>query len=360
MPAILETSFLDNTLIQITASIAVIVISFLFRKQVAGISIGLLENATKRTKSELDDILVMTIKKPFEVIIFIAGIYIGIKILSMPKQLLPYKMYVSIGFKLIIIIVTTWLFFKITDSVVDYLDRTWQTGESGLDKRMAPVIQITVKTVIVVIAIVTTVQNMGYSVSGLMAGLGIGGLAFALAAKDTLSNYFGAMVILADHPFSTGDTIRTGGITGAVEQIGFRSTRLRAPDNTVISIPNGVLANTVLENLTLRRFLRHSSVLNIPAGVPSETVASILAGIESELSANAGVLSDSCKVRFTGINPTGMAVLIEYAVETRDTAVFLKIQQEINMAILVILEKNGVGGKYPYPSVDLMKASEIK
>ena len=141
-----------------------------------------------------------------------------------------------------------WYLLLVTDKVTLFAAKKAGETEDKLDDMIVPMVSGTVKVILVTIGVLLVVQNLGYSVSSLITGLGIGGAALALASKDTLANMFGALVVFLDRPFNVGDWISLNGFEGTVEEIRFRTTMIRTFDNSLVMMPNSYLTNACVNN----------------------------------------------------------------------------------------------------------------
>lgn len=197
------------------------------------------------------------------------------------------------------------------------------------------------KVAIVAIAIVGTLAQFGYPVASLVAGLGIGGLAFALAAQKTVENLFGAFSLGVDQPFREGDFVKIEDFVGTVEAIGLRSTRVRTLDRTLISIPNGKLAELRIESYTARDRLRLACALRLVLETTSEQMRTVLAGLEGVLRAQPKIWPDAVVVRFTGFGDSSLTVEVMAWFLTQDWNEFQTIRQDVLLEFMRVVEAAG-------------------
>ncbi len=212
-----------------------------------------------------------------------------------------------------------------------------QTTPGTLDDQLAPLIAKSLKVLVVLLGILMTLQNFGVNVMGILAGLGIGGLALALAAKDTASNLFGSITIILDRPFQIGDWIKVGEFEGTVEELGFRSTRIRTFYKSLVTIPNAVLANEKIDNLGLRpcRRLRHTIAFT-KATDPgklqqfSEQLRYFLIQIPF-------TQKENVSVQLTKIAETSLEITMTTFIDLQDSKEEARIQEEILFEILKLV-----------------------
>ncbi len=198
------------------------------------------------------------------------------------------------------------------------------------------------------------IQALGYSISGVVAGLGIGGLAVAMAAKDTLANFFGSIMILSDRPFRVGDWIRADQNEGVVEEIGFRSTRIRTFPKTLITVPNSIIANTAIDNFSRMPKRRVNMTVGVTYRTTADQMERLVSGIESILKNHEGVDKEFMLVNFTDFGSSSLDVLVYYFTATVLWADHLRIRQEVNLLIMRLVDGMGLAVAFPTRTVHLV------
>jgi MscS family membrane protein len=207
---------------------------------------------------------------------------------------------------------------------------------------------------VVVLAVVAFLSELGYPVASLVAGLGIGGVAVALGAQKTLENLFGAFSIGADQPFLQGDLVRVGDLVGNVEVVGLRSTRIRTPERTLVTIPNGKLAELQIESLAERDRLLFSTTLRLVYGTRAEQLRAILAGLEGALREQPKLWPDGVSVRLVGLGEWSLNIEVSAHFSTRDWNEFLVIREQLLLRFLEVVEREGSAFAFPARSVQLL------
>jgi len=254
----------------------------------------------------------------------------------------------------IFIVDAAWLLFSLADTLAAYLERFAQRPNARLDTQLVPFIRKSLKVIIVIIAGVQIVQQMGGDIKALLTGLGIGGLAFALAARESIANIFGSIVILADRPFRVGDWIEAQGqnIEGVVEEVGFRSTRIRTFSKSLITVPNSVVANWAINNLSAMPRRRVKATIRVsPEATPNQMEAA-MARIREILRKHPMVdQEDESLVHFVDFGDTSLHILVCYFTKTTVWAEYLKAREEINLAILRLFDELGLKMASPAPVV---------
>jgi len=215
-----------------------------------------------------------------------------------------------------------------------------------------PLIQKAARTFLIIIAVIIVAQNMGYSVSSLLAGLGIGGLAVALAAQETLGNFFGSVSLVADRPFRVGDWIQVGSkVDGDVEEIGLRSTKVRTWSKSLMSIPNKVLANEIIENWSKMPKRRVKQYIGVTYNTPADAMHELVEDIKQLLKEDEGVQQDFILVNFTDFGESSLQILVYYFTSTTAWLAHMDIRQRINIKIMKAVEARGASMAFPTRSL---------
>ena len=265
----------------------------------------------------------------------------------------PADAYVRRWFSAALLVAFFWALWK----AVELSQHTWSTAHwarnsltaaslLNLGARMG-------KFVVAAFALVAVLAELGYPVTSIITGLGIGGVALALAAQKTVENLFGAFSLAIDQPFREGDVIQVDSVSGTVETIGLRSTRIRTPDQTVVSIPNGKLAEMRVETISARRQIRFYCLLGL-AHSSSEHMTQTLTSIESVLRAAPETVKDGLSVRFVGLTDSAMNVEVAVMIATGDFTKFSEIRQNLLLQIVRAVEQAEGALAHPTHSVELI------
>lgn len=242
---------------------------------------------------------------------------------------------------------------RLVDVLGDVAAQRADRTEGRMDDQLVPIIERAAKLVVALLGIVFVFQNMGVDVGSLVAGLGIGGLAFALAAKDALANVFGSLTIFTDRPFQVGDAVEMGGVSGVVEEVGLRSTRVRTFHNSLVTIPNSFVATTRIDNMGKRPYRRTRATLGILYGTPPELIQAFVEGIRAIMAANPATVKDSYEVNFMEFGPSSLDILMNFHLEVDGWHGEMTERARIYMEILRLAEELGVGFAYPSQSLYL-------
>jgi MscS family membrane protein len=247
--------------------------------------------------------------------------------------------------------------YRLVDVVASMLERRASSTESRFDDLLIPLLRKTLKVVIVAIGLVTVAQNVGADVTGLIAGLGLGGLAFALAAKDTISNLFGSVTVLVDRPFEVGDWVKIGDVEGTVEEMGFRSTRIRTFYNSLITLPNSTLINAAVDNLGARSYRRWSTRLGVAYDTPPERIDAFCEGIRELIRRHPYTRKDYFHVYFNEYGAACLEILLYVFFTTPDWPTELRERHRLAIDILRLAHDLEVEFAFPTQTVYLRNES---
>lgn len=203
-----------------------------------------------------------------------------------------------------------------------------------------------IKVIIYTIAVVLIIQELGFDLKGLIAGLGIGGVIITLAAQDTAKNLFGGIVIFLDKPFNVGDYIQFGTYNGTVEDITFRSTAIRALDGSLLHIPNSEISSVVITNWNELNKRRYKVSIVVTLETPLQKIEKVKNQIKEMLEQDEEIIQDSIMVNFENILDNGNEIVVIASTNTTKYAEYLKLKERLNYNILNILEKSKVDLAY--------------
>jgi len=303
---------------------------------------------TARTETMLDDLLLTAAERPASMLILVIGILLTVNVLQPPAENFPIIGLANQAGRILSIIIGVWFLWRMLEGLAVYFTARAQKTDSSLDDQLVPFITKTLKIFLVLTAVLVVVQNMGYSVSGLLASLGIGGIAIAMAAKDTIANIFGSIMILVDRPFTIGDWIKTSEFEGVVEEIGFRSTRIRTFEKTLVNVPNSSLANMVIDNIDARSVRRIKMRIGITYSTTTKQMQQAIEGIEKILKEHPGVDQDFKLVKFDEFADSSLSIFLYYFSNSKVWAEYLQVRQEVNIQIMELLQ--GLGLEFAFPT----------
>jgi MscS family membrane protein len=268
----------------------------------------------------------------------------GLNMLGLPDTALVILL---VAVKLLVSLSGIWSAFRI----VDIFDAFWANKalktENKFDDLLVPMLSKSLKVFVVVIGIVFAADNLNIDVTSLLAGLGLGGLAFALAAKDLLGNFFGSVTVLLDRPFSIGDWVVIGDIEGTVEQVGFRSTRVRTFYNSLVTMPNSILTTTKIDNMGARRFRRMKQVLSVTYDTSPEKIEAFCEGIRKIIQLHPYMRKDYYQVYFNEYGAASLNILVYVFWATPDWSMELRERHRFLLDILRLAKQLDVEFAFP-------------
>lgn len=255
------------------------------------------------------------------------------------------------------LLVFFWTLWRLIDVAHESLTRTRWAITASASRSLLPLGARVAKVVILAMAAVALLSLLGYPVASLIAGLGLGGLALALAAQKTVENLFGAFSLGVDQPFRQGDFVKVEDFVGTVELIGLRSTRFRTLDRTLITMPNGRLADMRLESFTARDRIRLAAIVGLEYRTTARQLREVLAGFERALREHPKIWPDAVVVRFREFAASSLDIEVMAWFETPDWNEFQLIRQEVLLQFMDVVEQAGASFAFPTRTVHLVEAS---
>ena len=272
-------------------------------------------------------------------------------VLSYALPLLRFSVRVNeigtIAIRVLIAAAGVLLVYRLVDLGSDVFERRAAKTETKLDDQLIPLVRRALKVVVVAVGVIFVLQNMDVDVGSLLAGASLGGLAFTLAAKDTVANLFGSVSIFADRPFQVGDWVVINGHEGVVEEVGMRSTRIRTFYSSVISIPNSVVANSAVDNYGMRQYRRCMVTLGLTYDSTPDQVRAFVEGVRAILKANPKVRKDAYEVHFRDFGDSALEILLYFFFETDTWSDELAQRQNIFLEIMRLAREIGVSFAFP-------------
>ena len=351
MSELLHQTYFGNTLQAWVIAFSIIILSLLLGKVVYWVFSKIVRGFTSRTNSKFDDIIVDMVEKPTVFFLISMGIWFGLKQLVLPEALAAA---IDNSFQVLVALLVGWLVSRLFEAVCqEYLQPWVEKSENELDDQLLPILRKATKTTIWAMAIIIGLNNAGYNVGALIAGLGIGGLALAMAAKDTVSNVFGGVTVFTDQPFRINDRIKVAGYDGTVLEIGVRSTKLQTLEGRMVTIPNAKFADAPVENVS--REPSRKVILNL--GLTYDTqpdkmqqAMDLLRAIGDE---NENT-EEKVTISFNGFGDFAMNIMFIYYISKG--ADIANTQTEINMDILRRFNNNGFEFAFPTQTLYTIKA----
>lgn len=305
------------------------------------------QGLAQRTATTLDDTLLEASERPLSWLILLLGMWGAVVLIDPPSETLPFIAIAGHVGRIVSIALVGWFFWRLVDGLSAYAMSKALKTDSSLDDQLVPFVSKTIKLFLIVTGVLVIAQNIGYSISGLIASLGIGGIAVAMAARDTIANVFGSIMLLIDRPFMVGDWIKTSEFEGVVEKIGFRSTRVRTFERTLVNVPNSMLANMAIDNIDARSQRRIRMRIGITYATSTAKMQLAITGIEDILRKHPGVDQSFSLVKFDDFEDSSLSIFLYYFSQSKKWAVYLQVRQEVNLQIMQLLESLELDFAFP-------------
>ncbi len=328
-----------ETLLRILLAVLALVVIWLLRRVLAWILIAPLRRLAQRSSAQWDEYLLEAAILPGRFIVFAIGLYVGAEILSLDPEA---RLFAERLIRSLIIIAIFLVVYRATDLLTTTSISLRRVTGVQIEDSLLPFIRTAIKIVIVAILLVIVIGEWGYDVTGLIAGLGLGGLAISLAAQDTISNLFGFSAIVGDRPFVVGEFIKTPDIEGIVEQVGLRSTRVRQLDQALVTIPNSKLVSSPILNWSRLSKRWVNIILRIEYRATSQQIQTLLERLRSLLERRENVQQDSIIVFFTNFGEQAIEILVRCYLPIPNWIEYSVEKEKINLEIMKIIEDLGL------------------
>ena len=333
----------ENTTTHMVICCLFLAAAILLRRLVTTIIFNLLKRLAAKTETTLDDKLFPALEAPVATFVMVTGIFAALKVLKLSETVDRSIGYGStVAFSLVIF----WGLLRAFNAILDHASEMAKERQMGVAAFM-PWIKKTLVALFVVIGVLITIQSLGYNVSTILSGLGIGGLAFALAAQDTIANLFGSLVVAIDQPFKVGETVKIGANTGTVEEIGLRSTKIRLVDKSLVVIPNKLVSSEAITNLSRFTQRRIEQVIGINYDATPEQLRFIVEDIRQCILAEAAVDTNSVMVFFRDLSASSLDLWIVYVAQGPDFQQSLALKQRVNLEIMRLVAARGLTFAFP-------------
>lgn len=356
----LAKEYYGNTLQEYLICFGIILGAIIGAKIIYWISQNVLKKFTQKTKTKIDDIIIDKLEEPLVFGLVLGTAWYAVNQLNYEvSELKPSDIkegvtemysrsrhFVNHLFAFLVVINVTWFVIRLIDAFIEeYLVPIAKRSDTTLDDQLMPVIRKGIKLVLWSIGIVVALDNAGYNVGAIIAGLGIGGLAFALAAQDTIKNFFGGIMIFADRPFKMGERIKINGVDGYVKEIGIRSTRLETLEGRIITIPNSHFSDNMVENIDLepsRKVVLNLGLVYETSAVNMELAMETLREIAKK---HNDILEDEVLLSFNAFNDFSLGILFIYYIRKDED--YLQTQSVVNLDILKEFNAKGLEMAFP-------------
>ncbi len=311
---------------------------------------SVLRRLAARTETPWDDVALKRLAGPITAAWALGAAYVLVPFLALYD---PAEAFVHRTLSTAFLLSFFWALLVAADTAGKVVE-TWPWAKQNPASRSLILLGVRVsKVAVLAMGVIAILSFLGYPVTSLVAGLGIGGLAFALASQKTVEHMFGAVSLGIDQPFRVGDFVKVDGIEGTVEIIGLRSTRIRTPDRTVIAIPNGKLAEMRIESVAARDRIRLFCLIGLTYGTTANQLRQVLEGLEAALQLHPKLWPDDVQVRFKALDESALTLEVQ-AWFLADWPEFTLIRQEMLLAFMDVVEGAGTGFAFPTRTVHLV------
>jgi MscS family membrane protein len=300
--------------------------------------------------------------RPIAVQVLLITIYFGFATLKFPEELDVTIYDVHLAdilhslIQLVMAISFTWIAMRFIDFIGVVLYERAEKTEGKMDDQLVPFIKDFFKVIVVVFAVFFILSSVFHvNITSLLAGIGIGGLAIALAAQSSLENLLGSVMIFIDKPFTVGDVVDVGGVVGEVEKVGFRSTRIRTFDKSYVTLPNKMVADSITDNLTLRTFRRVRFMVGLTYETNQQQIEAIVKDIKALLDEHQNT-NEEGSVGFHEFGDSSLNVLVQYYADHDNWEAYMRVREDINFRIMEIVNRHGSDFAFPSRTVYMEKS----
>lgn len=348
-----DGTFLGNTVWQWLGLLVVLLVSFAIGRTAAYVLQKQAEKLERAERLLVLGMLLRCLAGPLKMLLLAGGLYVAATFMDLDAQTELRGFWLKVC-KTLAVLSAGWLIYRLVDVIEHFLRRWTSKTDTQLDDQLVPLIRKTMRVFVVIVAVLFIAQNVfRWDIGALVAGLGIGGLAFALAAKDALANLFGSVTIFADRPFQLGERVKVGGQDGAIEEVGFRSTRIRTLDGHLVTIPNSIIANQTIENVSRRPFIKRSMTVTVTYDTTPEKLQRGIEILKEMLEARKRSFhpDKAPRVHFSDFAATSLDIGVTYWFAPPDWEPYLNFNHDFNMELLERFNAEGIEFAFPTRTV---------
>jgi MscS family membrane protein len=365
----LSYKFLGNTVSAYLWFAGILLVGYIFKTLLSKLIAKVISKMVRSFSDEESQAnLKRLLLQPLEVVLFLVFLFFAVNVLDYPvdpasvdnKSDPILKVVMMRTYQIFVIVAITWVILRFMDFVGLVLQSRAASRpvSSKLNEQLIPFFKDFIKVLVSIFSFLIVLGSVfGVNVAGMVAGLGVGGLAIAFAAKESLENLLASFTIFLDHPFVVGDLVEVDGITGVIEKIGFRSTRIRTLEKTFVTVPNKSMIDKPLNNLSLRTFRRVKFDVRLTYATTSEQIKAITTELQLYIDNHSQTNLDG-RVRFQDLNPSSKDIMVLYFVESLDWNEYINVKEEIAYKIVEIVEKHGADFAFPTQTLHIHQPEE--
>lgn len=352
-PEWMNLSLSDIAVWRLAAAFIVIFLGLILRRFLEQKVITWLIHIFSKTPIKYDGLVIEALGKPLSGFVLLGAIYTAIHlILEGIPQFTEWNDMVNSSYGVAVGIIVVWTAYRLTNVVAAFIDDYTSKSDPALRGQFVPLVRKSLKVFVLIVGVLTILSTLNVDIAGLIAGLGIGGLAIALAAQESLSNFFGSIAILADRPFVVGDWIQVGDkIDGNVEALGFRSTKIRSWTDSLQTVPNKLLSNEIITNWSLMKRRRVKQVIGVTYSTRPEQMTELLERMRKLLREHPGVHQKFIMVRFSDFDDSSLGILVYYFTQSIKWDEHLAVREDVNLSFMKIVHEMGLSFAFPSRSL---------
>ncbi len=346
---LIHQTFFGQPLWKYPASLLFIALAFGVARLLNYIANHWLKRIAARTKTKYDDLILELVRGPVEVVAFVILLHIGLGIFDWPPSA---QIFLSHALIIVVACSITYVALKIVDLLLGlWREKVVSPQDKVFASQLIPLLSKSAKICIVIAAAMLTAENLQWEIKSLLAGLSVGGLALGLAAQDTVANLFGAVAVFLDKPFYVGDRVKVESVDGAVETIGLRSTRIRSVDGYLVTVPNKMMGNAVITNLSRRPSIRTEMNFGLPYDTAAEQVKRATVLLEEVFRANPK--TGDLLISFNKFTDSSLNIFVAHVWNGTDAKAYFAEMQEMNLTIKRRFDAEKIDFAFPTQTLHL-------
>lgn len=331
-------------------AVGIFFLFLVFRKIFTTYVFKLILYLSRKAQTRLVTNILLAFEKPLRSFFVVIGLYVVFLYLPLPDK---FDVTALKLFRTLVIVHIGWGLYYLSASSSVIFTKVGERLDIQFDQIVVPFLSKLIRFALVAMILSIIASEWNYNVSGFVAGLGLGGLAFALAAKDSISNFFGGVIIITEKPFSMGDWVKTPSVEGFVEGISFRSTQIRTFSDSIVVVPNSTLANEPIENWSKMGKRRITFSLGVVYSTSRDKIQTCVERIDDLLRQRDDINQELIIVCFSEFNDSSLDIFLYFFTNSTMWVEYLEIKQDVNLQIMNILEEEGVSIAYPTRSIHM-------
>ncbi len=344
LPGWLQAELFDVAMWQYLAILLILFVGIVTRKLIQVIVANRIRSFAERREQAWATSLIDVFASPGATLVMAAMMALSYQYLGLP---LWAGAAINVAARLLVVVSIMWALYRLVDVLSAHLAMKAEATDTKLDDQLVPLVRKTLKGLTVVAGLLFILQNLNVNVGSLLAGLGIGGVAVALAAKDTVANFFGSIMIFIDRPFQIGDWVVIDGAEGIVEEVGFRSTRIRTFYNSIITVPNAKFTEAKIDNYGAREYRRCFVTLGVTYDTTPEQMQAFVEGIRAVIRANAFTRKDYYEIHMSGFGDSSLNVMVYFFFKVASWTEELRERHNVFLEIMRVAKDLGVSFAFP-------------